>query len=86
MIRYLNYATTVAVATAVLTLPGSAVSQEADVKPAQPAPTEPPAKTVEIDVAGSLEQQAGMYGGEMIAEKMPVAGVHASTIACTAAR
>ena len=39
------------------------------------------AKAVEIDVVDSLEKQAGMYGSEMIAEKMPVAGVHASTIA-----
>ena len=80
MIRYLNYATALTVATVFLVLPGSGVSQETDTKPAQPAPAEPPAKTVEIDVANSLEQQAGMYGGEMIAEKMPVAGVHASTI------
>ncbi|HJN89877.1 MAG TPA: sialidase family protein [Verrucomicrobiota bacterium] len=59
-------------AAAVLAWSGSAVSQETN---------ESPAKTVDIDVANSLEKQAGIYGSEMIAEKMPVAGVHASTIA-----
>jgi|TARA_Y100001947_G_scaffold61319_1_gene51684 predicted neuraminidase len=81
MTRYLKYATTVAVTAAVLALPSSAVTQEATEILEKVAPADTPTKTVEINVAGSLELQAGMYGGEMIAEKMPVAGVHASTIA-----
>ena len=36
--------------------------------------------TVDIDVANPLDNQPGLYGSEMIAEKMPVAEVHASTI------
>ena len=80
MICNLKYATGLAGAAAFLALPSSAVPQEADGKPVQPAPTETAAKTVDIDVASTL-QQAGMYGSEMIAEKMPVAAVHASTIA-----
>ena len=77
---YLKYATTVAVTAAVLALPSSALTQEATEILEIVAPTDTPTKTVDINVAGSLELQAGMYGGEMIAEKMPVAGVHASTI------
>ena len=72
MLRSLNYAMMLAVTAAILLCPGSVLSQDAE---------KAPAKTVDIDVASSLEKQAGMYGSEMIAEKMPVAGVHASTIA-----
>ena len=36
--------------------------------------------TVDIDVANPLDNQPGLYGSEMIAKKMPVAEVHASTI------
>ncbi|MFL3666809.1 MAG: hypothetical protein ACJ06V_09550, partial [Verrucomicrobiota bacterium] len=61
-----------AVTAAILAWPSSVLSQAAD---------KAPAKTVNIDVVDSLEKQAGMYGSEMIADKMPVAGVHASTIA-----
>jgi len=80
MTRYLKYATTVAVTAAVLALPSSAVTQEATEILEKVAPADTPTKTVQINVVGTLELQAGMYGGEMIAEKMPVAGVHASTI------
>ena len=38
------------------------------------------AATVDINVANPLDNQPGLYGSEMIAEKMPVAEVHASTI------
>ena len=38
------------------------------------------AATVDIDVANPLDNQPGLYGSEMIAKKMPVAEVHASTI------
>ena len=38
------------------------------------------AATVDINVANPLDNQSGLYGSEMIAEKMPVAEVHASTI------
>ena len=72
MLRSLNYAMMLAVTAAILLCRGAVLSQDAE---------KAPAKTVDIDVASSLEKQAGMYGSEMIAEKMPGAGVHASTIA-----
>ena len=70
MIRSLNDTIMLAVTAAILAWPSSVLSS-----------AKAPAKTVNIDVVDSLEKQAGMYGSEMIAEKMPVAGVHASTIA-----
>ena len=36
--------------------------------------------TVDINITNPLDDQPGMYGSEMIATKMPVAEVHASTI------
>ena len=36
--------------------------------------------TVDINITNPLDNQPGMYGSEMITEKMPVAEVHASTI------
>jgi len=36
--------------------------------------------TVDINITNPLDEQPGMYGSEMIAIKMPVAEVHASTI------
>ena len=36
--------------------------------------------TVDINISNPLDNQPGMYGSEMITEKMPVAEVHASTI------
>ena len=71
MIRSRNDTMMLAVTAAILAWPGSVLSQAAE---------KAPAKTMDIDVVASLEKQAGMYGSEMIAEKMPVAGVHASTI------
>ena len=38
------------------------------------------AATVDINVANPHDNQPGLYGSEMIAKKMPVAEVHASTI------
>ncbi len=72
MIRSINNVLIHAMMATVLAWPGAAVSQKTN---------EAPAKTVDIDVANSLEKQAGIYGSEMIAKKMPVAGVHASTLA-----
>jgi predicted neuraminidase len=72
MIRSINNVLIPAMMATVLAWPGAAVSQKTN---------EAPAKTVDIDVANSLEKQAGIYGSEMIAKKMPVAGVHASTLA-----
>ena len=76
MTRYFKKAIFIAFAAIVLCLHNSVTAQVNVTK----ASAEPLTKTVEIDVANTLEQQAGLYGSEMIADKMPVAEVHASTI------
>lgn len=76
MTRYFKKAIFIAFAAIMLCLHNSVTAQVNVTK----ASAEPLTKTVEIDVASTLEQQAGLYGSEMIADKMPVAEVHASTI------
>ena len=61
MTRYLKYATTLAVTAAVLALPSLALTQEATEILEIVAPADTPTKTVDINVAGSLELQAGMW-------------------------